>query len=90
MQVQGPVAGYFFAGPFERYEREFSDGCLAASPYRHDAIQSEVAGKTLVIRPISGGTTLRLGPAEDGGTHPLRPQDRGTREVLEQLGCQLP
>ncbi|MDX5566271.1 hypothetical protein PYK79_27125 [Streptomyces sp. ID05-04B] len=90
MQVQGPVAGYFFAGPFERYEREFSDGCLAASPYRDDAIQSEVAGGTLVIRPISGDTTLRLGPAEDGGTHPLRPQDRGTREVLERYGCQLP
>ncbi|GKQ33473.1 hypothetical protein [Streptomyces sp. A012304] len=90
MQVQGPVAGYFFAGPFERYEREFSDGCLAASPYRDDAIQSEVADRTLVIRPISGDTTLRLGPAEDGGTHPLRPQDRGTREVLERYGCQLP
>ncbi|MFE9137913.1 hypothetical protein [Streptomyces sp. NPDC007355] len=89
MQVQGPVAGHFFAGPFERYEREFSDGCLAASPYRHDAIQSEVEGRTLVVRPSSGDTTLRLGPAEDGGTHPLRAQDRDTREVLERYGCQL-
>ncbi|MFC8944042.1 hypothetical protein [Streptomyces rochei] len=46
-----------------------------------------IAGRTLVIRPISGDATLRLGPAEDGGTHPLRPQDLGTREVLERYGC---
>lgn len=89
MQVQGPVSGYFFSGPFERYERQFSDGCLAASPYRRDAIQSEVADGRLVVRPISGDTTLRLGPAEDGGTHPLRPQDSGTRKVLERYGCEL-
>ncbi|MFJ6438773.1 hypothetical protein [Streptomyces sp. NPDC091416] len=90
MRLQGPVAGYFFADPYERYERQFSNGCLAASPYRHDAIQSQVTGGILVVRPISGDPTLRLGPAEDSGTHPLRPQDRGTREVLEQYGCHLP
>lgn len=31
-QGQGPVASYYFAGPYERYEREYANGCLAASP----------------------------------------------------------
>lgn len=87
MQVQGPVAGYFFADPLNRFERQFTNGCLAASPYRLDEIQSQTVGKTLVVRPINGDTTLRLGPAEDGGTHPLRPQDSHTRAVLEKYGC---
>jgi len=86
-QVQGPVAGYFFAGPYERYERQYTDGCLAASPYRADAIQAVVHGGVLVVTPISGDTTLRLGPAEDGGTHPLHPLDRATRDVLAEYGC---
>ncbi|MCX4682229.1 hypothetical protein OG413_44415 [Streptomyces sp. NBC_01433] len=87
MQVQGPVAGYFFADALDRFERQFTNGCLAASPYRLDEIQSQTVGKTLVVRPISGDTTLRLEPAEDGGTHPLRPQDSDTRAVLEKYGC---
>ncbi|MEU9744773.1 hypothetical protein [Streptomyces niveus] len=86
-QVQGPLAGRFFAGPYERYERQYSDGCLAASPYRTDAIQSQVNDRTLVVTPISGVTTLRLGPAEDHGTHPLRPLDQATRAVLARYGC---
>ncbi|MFJ8752205.1 hypothetical protein ACIREO_23155 [Streptomyces sp. NPDC102441] len=90
MQLQGPVVGYFFADPLDRFERQFTSRCLAASPYRLDGIQSVTVGKTLVVRPISGGTTLRLGPAEDGGTHPLRPQDSDTQAVLEKYGCELP
>ncbi|ATM24650.1 hypothetical protein SMD44_p10151 (plasmid) [Streptomyces alboflavus] len=90
MQLQGPVAGYFFADPLDRYERQFTDRCLAASPYRIDSIQTQVVDRTLVVRPISGETDLRLGPAEDGSTHPLRPQDQATRAVLEKYGCELP
>ncbi|WP_330351800.1 hypothetical protein [Streptomyces sp. NBC_00582] len=90
MQVQGPVTGYFFADPLDRFERQFTSSCLAASPYRLDEIQSETVGKTLVVRPISGDTTLRLGPAEDGGTHPLSPRDSATRTVLAKYGCELP
>jgi hypothetical protein len=86
-QTQGPIASYYFAGPYERYERQYTDGCLAASPYRKDAIQSWVKDSVLVVTPISGGTTLRLGPAEDGGTHPLRPLDQATRDVLAEYGC---
>lgn len=83
-QVQEPLASHFFAGP---YERQYSDGCLAASPYRTDAIQSQVNDGTLVVTPISGETTLRLGPAEDHGTHPLRPLDQATGAVLARYGC---
>ncbi|WP_416962558.1 hypothetical protein [Streptomyces sp. Agncl-13] len=86
-QGQGPVASYYFAGPYERYEREYANGCLAASPYRHDAVQATADGGVLVVTPISGETTLRLGPAEDGGTHPLGPLDQATREVLDRYGC---
>ncbi|WP_055529664.1 hypothetical protein [Streptomyces graminilatus] len=86
-QAQGPVANYYFAGPYERYERQYTEGCLAASPYRRDAIQSWVDDGVLVVTPISDGTTLRLGPAEDGGTHPLRPLDQATRDVLAEYGC---
>ncbi|MFD8690769.1 hypothetical protein [Streptomyces sp. NPDC059651] len=90
MHVQGPVAGYFFADPLDRFERQFTSSCLAVSPYRLDEIQSETVGTTLVVRPINGDTTLRLGPAEDGGTHPLGPRDNATRRVLEGYGCELP
>ncbi|TGB15521.1 hypothetical protein [Streptomyces sp. MZ04] len=86
-QGQGPVADHFFAGPYDRYEREYTDGCLAASPYRHDAVQSRVSDGVLIVVPIGGGTTLRLGPAEDGGMHPLRPVGRATRTVLDKYGC---
>lgn len=41
----------------------------------------------LTVTPVEGGTTLRLGPAEDGSTHPLRPLDRATRAVLDEYGC---
>jgi hypothetical protein len=86
-QWQGPVADHFFAGPYDRFEREYADGCLAASPYRRDAVQARVQDRVLIVTPVSGGTTLRLGPAEDGGMHPLRPVDRATRTVLDQYGC---
>jgi hypothetical protein len=86
-QWQGPVADHFFAGPYERFEREYADDCLAASPYRRDAVQERVEDRVLIVTPISGSPTLRLGPAEDGGMHPLRPVDRATRAVLDQYGC---
>lgn len=90
MQVQGPVVGYFFDDSLHRFERQFASSCLAASPYRLDEIQSETIGKTLTVRPISGGTTLYFRPAEEGGTHPLRPLDGNTRAVLKKYGCELP
>ncbi|MEU5137116.1 hypothetical protein [Streptomyces californicus] len=86
-QGQGPVASYFFAGPYERYEREYANECLAASPYRRETVRSMIDDGVLTVTPLSGGTTLRLGPAEDGSTHPLRPQDRATRAVLDEYGC---
>ncbi|MGW7089140.1 hypothetical protein ACWGH2_37425 [Streptomyces sp. NPDC054871] len=86
-QQQGPIARHFFAGPYDRFEREYSDGCLAASPYRFDAVRAQVTGTTLLVIPTAGGQELRLGPAEEGGTHPLRPLDRATRTVLDTYGC---
>jgi hypothetical protein len=86
-QSQGPVADYYFAGPYDRYEREYATGCLAASSYRHNAVQATVNNKVLTVTPVSGGTTLRLGPAEDGSTHPLRPLDQATQTVLDKYGC---
>ncbi|MFE0774307.1 hypothetical protein [Streptomyces sp. NPDC058861] len=86
-QGQGPVADYYFAGPYDRYDRQYADGCLAASPYRHDAVQAMVDNGVLTVTPVEGGTALRLGPAEDGSTHPLRPLDRPTRVVLDEYGC---
>ncbi|MGD1220588.1 hypothetical protein AB9Q10_19410 [Streptomyces krungchingensis] len=86
-QGQGPVADYYFAGPYDRYDRQYANGCLAASPYRHDAVRAMVNDGVLTVTPVSGGTTLRLGPAEDGSTHPLRPLDRATRAVLDEYGC---
>ncbi|KIF02699.1 hypothetical protein PL81_28500 [Streptomyces sp. RSD-27] len=86
-QGQGPVADHFFAGPHERYERELAHGCLAASPYRRDAVQTRVEHGVLLVTPLGQGTTLRLGPAEDGSTHPLRPADAATRKVLDDFRC---
>ncbi|MGY4963645.1 hypothetical protein [Streptomyces sp. 900105245] len=86
-QGQGPVADYYFAGPYDRYDREYADGCLAASPYRRDAVQATADDGVLTVTPIEGGPTLRLGPAKDGSTHPLRPLDRATRAVLDEYGC---
>lgn len=86
-QGQGPTADYFFAGPYERYDRQYSDGCLAASPYRHDAVQATADDGVLTVTPVKGGTTLRLGPAQDGSRHPLRPLDQATRAVLDEYGC---
>ncbi|MDX3537232.1 hypothetical protein PV721_23225 [Streptomyces sp. MB09-01] len=86
-QGQGPVADHFFAGPYERYERELAHGCLAASPYRNDAVQTRVDHGVLLVTPTSQGTTLRLGPAENGSTHPLRPVDAATRKVLDDFRC---
>ncbi|MFD0269585.1 hypothetical protein ACFVGY_23915 [Streptomyces sp. NPDC127106] len=86
-QGQGPMADHFFAGPYERYERELADGCLAATPYRRDAVQTRVENGVLLVTPTSQGTTLRLGPAEDGSTHPLRPVDAATRKVLDGFHC---
>ncbi|MFF8535930.1 hypothetical protein ACF07B_28920 [Streptomyces sp. NPDC015532] len=86
-QGQGPVAEYYFAGPYDRYDRQYANSCLAASPYRHDAVQATTEAGVLVVTPISGETTLRLGPAQDGGTHPLRPLDQATRKVLDRYGC---
>ncbi|WP_407842063.1 hypothetical protein ACE1OC_42685 (plasmid) [Streptomyces sp. DSM 116496] len=86
-QGQGPIASHYFAGPYERYEREYANGCLASSPYQHDTVQAMVDGGVLTVTPTSGGPTLRLGPAEDGGTHPLRPLDQATRAVLDEHGC---
>ncbi|WUE87698.1 hypothetical protein OG624_43010 (plasmid) [Streptomyces virginiae] len=86
-QGQGPVADHFFAGPYERYERELAHGCLAASPYRSDAVQTRVDHGVLLVTPTSQGTTLRLGPAEDGSTHPLQPVDAATRKVLDDFRC---
>jgi hypothetical protein len=85
--AQGPVTSYYFVDPIDRYQRQYADGCLAASPYRLDQIQTQYAGETLVVRPINGDSTLRLGPAKEGGTDPLRPLDGATRSVLEQYGC---
>ncbi|WP_037860719.1 hypothetical protein [Streptomyces sp. NRRL S-241] len=86
-QGQGPVAEHFFAGPYERFERELGDGCLSASPYRSGAVQTRVEDGVLLVTPTSRGTTLRLGPAEDGSTHPLRPVDAATRKVLDGFRC---
>ncbi|MCZ4603553.1 hypothetical protein O3S80_07140 [Streptomyces sp. Lzd4kr] len=86
-QGQEPVADYFYAGPYERYERQYADGCLATSPYRRDAVQAMVDDGVLTVTPVTGGTTLRLGPAEDGSVHPLRPLDLATRSVLHKYGC---
>lgn len=86
-QGQGPVADYYFAGPYDRYDRQYANGCLATSPYRHDAVQATVEDGVLTVTPVSGGTTLRLGPAEDGSTHPLRALDQATRAVLDEHGC---
>lgn len=86
-QGQGPVAEHFFAGPYERFERELGDGCLAASPYRTGAVQTRVEDGVLLVTPTSRGTTLRLGPAEDGSTHPLRPVDTATRKILDDFRC---
>ncbi|MEU0108340.1 hypothetical protein ABZ313_23680 [Streptomyces sp. NPDC006251] len=87
-QVQGPVVEHFYPGDaYERYQRQYTDGCLAAGPYRIDAVQSHVENEVLVVRPISGEATLRLGPAREAGTDPLRPLDRTTRTVLEEYGC---
>ncbi len=41
----------------------------------------------LTVTPVSGGSTLRLGPAKDGSMHPLRPLDQATRAVLDEHGC---
>lgn len=86
-QGQEPVADYYFAGPYDRYDRQYANGCLAASPYRHDAVQAMVDDGVLTVTPVEGGTTLRLGPAEDGSTHPLRPLDRPTQAVLDKYRC---
>ncbi|MFD6967202.1 hypothetical protein [Streptomyces sp. NPDC059949] len=86
-QGQAPLAEHFFAGPYDRYDREYANSCLAASPYRRDAVRATADDGVLVVTPISGETTLRLGPAKDGGTHPLRPMDQATRKVLDQYGC---
>ncbi|WP_435057677.1 hypothetical protein [Streptomyces sp. bgisy060] len=86
-QGQGTVADYYFAGPYDRYDRQYANGCLAAGPYRHDAVQAMVDDGVLTVTPVEGGTPLRLGPAEDGSMHPLRPLDRATRAVLDEYGC---
>ncbi|MFF8617904.1 hypothetical protein [Streptomyces sp. NPDC015350] len=86
-QGQGPVADYYFAGPYDRYDREYANECLAASPYRHDAVRAIVNDGVLTVTPVEGGTTLHLGPAEDGSMHPLHPLDRATRAVLDTYGC---
>lgn len=87
-QVQGSVVEHFYPGDaYERYQRQYADGCLAAGPYRIDAVQSHIEDEVLVVRPISGDPVLRLGPAREAGTDPLRPLDRSTRTVLEQYGC---
>ncbi|MFJ5851095.1 hypothetical protein [Streptomyces sp. NPDC092903] len=86
-QGQAPLAEHFFAGPYDRYDREYATGCLAASPYRRDAVRATADDGVLVVTPISGETTLRLGPAKKGGIHPLRPLDQATREVLDRYGC---
>jgi hypothetical protein len=85
--AQGPVTAYYFADPMDRYQRQYTNGCLAASPYRLDQVQTQLVGATLVVRPLNGETTLRLGPAKEGGTDPLRPLDHATRSVLNQHGC---
>ncbi|MFF3214123.1 hypothetical protein ACFYYB_26040 [Streptomyces sp. NPDC002886] len=71
----------------ERYEREYADGCLASSPYRRDSVQSMADAGVLTVTPVHGGRTLRLGLAENGSTHPLRPLDPATRTVLDEHGC---
>ncbi|MFF3488847.1 hypothetical protein ACFYXC_37085 [Streptomyces sp. NPDC002701] len=86
-QGQGPVADYYFAGPYGHYDRQYANRCLAVSPYRHDAVQAMADDGVLTLTPVTGGTTLRLGPAEDSSTHPLRPLDRATRAVLDEHGC---
>ncbi|MFI6688389.1 hypothetical protein [Streptomyces sp. NPDC050485] len=86
-QGQSSLASYYFAGPYDRYDREYANECLAASPYRHDTIQAMVDDGVLKVTPMSGGTTLRLGPANDGSTHPLQPLDQATRAVLNEYGC---
>ncbi|MFE5677279.1 hypothetical protein ACFQ7B_31485 [Streptomyces erythrochromogenes] len=52
---------------------------LSASPYRSDAVQTRVEHGVLLVTPTNQGTPLRLGPAEDGSTHALRPVDAETR-----------
>lgn len=85
--ARGPVTAYYFADPIDRYQRQYTDGCLAAGPYQLDQIQTQLVDATLVVRPLNGETTLRLGPAKESGTDPLRPLDRATRSVLNQYGC---
>lgn len=86
-QGQGPVAAHFFAGPHDRFQSQYASACLAAGDYRHDAVRTEVTQGVLTVTPVRGGTTLRLGPAEKGGMHPLRPLDQATRAVPDTYGC---
>ncbi|MDH6544130.1 hypothetical protein [Streptomyces sp. SPB4] len=59
---------------------------LARVPDRRP-VQTRVENGVLLVTPTSQGTTLRLGPAEDGSTHPLRPVDVATRKVLDSFHC---
>lgn len=87
-QVQVPVVDHFFPGDaYARYQRQYTDGCLAAGPYRIDAVQAYMEDGVLVVRPVNGDPTLRLGPARKAGTDPLHPLDRTTRAVLDKYGC---
>ncbi|NEB75987.1 hypothetical protein G3I40_12255 [Streptomyces sp. SID14478] len=87
-KAQVPIVEYFYVGgPMERYERQYGDGCLATSPYRMGKIQTVAQDGELTVRPIDGGVTLRLGPARQHGTEPLRPLDAATRTALDRHGC---
>lgn len=59
---------------------------LARVPDRRP-VQTRVENGVLLVTPTSQGTTLRLGPAEDGSTHPLRPVDVARRKVLDNFHC---
>ncbi|MFE2168898.1 hypothetical protein ACFXB3_28175 [Streptomyces sp. NPDC059447] len=77
-----------FPGPYERYKREYADGCLKSSAYQRDMVQAMVDDGVLTVTPTSGATTLRLGPAKNGSsTQPLRPLDQATQAVLNEHKC---
>ncbi|OKJ10568.1 hypothetical protein AMK21_30270 [Streptomyces sp. CB00316] len=57
---------------------------LATSTYRAEAIQTVVVDEVLTVSPLSRGTTLRLGPAEDRQYATAAPLDQAIRVVLSE------
>lgn len=81
---QGPVIGHYFKDPYDRYSQQYRT-CLAHTPYAH--AWTSIDHHVLTVTPGAGQPALRLGPARDGGIHPLHALDHTTRTVLDRHGC---